>query len=78
MVLKKPASFTAGKKVTLNGTTYQPGDAVPLNVVKGLKRVSALVSRRILIPNLDPHRRLKYRLRVPTPTDISATFRKSL
>lgn len=73
-----PTSFTAGRKLTINGVTYQPGDAVPIAAVRSVRKLSALLSRRHLIPNVDPHKRLKYRLRVPTPTDISAVFRKSL
>jgi hypothetical protein len=77
MKLVAPTSYTAGKKFTVGGTTYNPGDTVPNATVKGLKRVSAFLGRRIIIPNADPYRR-KGRLRTPTPTDVSAVFRKAL
>lgn len=64
---RTPTSFTAGRKVVLLGSTYQPGDAVPNAVVKSVKKLSALVSRRILVPNTDPwYRRTKARSGAPT------------
>ncbi|HEY5787500.1 MAG TPA: hypothetical protein VIT65_22270 [Microlunatus sp.] len=78
MKLTVPASYTAGKKFTVNGTTYNPGDTVPNATVKGLKRLSAFLGRRIIIPNVDPYNRKRARLRTPTPTDVSAQFRKAL
>ena len=47
-----PTSFTAGRIVTLLGTTYQPGATVPNAVVKQVRPLSALVSRRILVPDV--------------------------
>jgi hypothetical protein len=70
MPIKVPTSFTAGRKVTLFGVTYQPGDAVPNSVVKKVKALSALLGRRILVPNLDPHSRNKMRLKHTGPTDL--------
>ena len=55
--LKVPTSFTAGRKLTINGVTYQPGDVVPNEEVKSVKRLSSLLSRRYLIPNADLHDR---------------------
>ena len=78
MVIKVPASFTAGRKVTLEGTTYQPGDAVPNAVVKKVKALSALLGRRILIPNLDPHRRNKMKLKHTGPTDLGGSRLRKL
>lgn len=66
----QPTSYTAGKQVTLLGVAYQPGDAVPNNVVRSLKDVSALVSKRVLIPNADPHRR-KTKSTTPVPVAYS-------
>ena len=78
MKLNVPTSYTAGRKVTLFGTTYQPGAAIPAAVVKSVRNVGALLSSRIIIPNVDPHRRLKYRLRTPTPTGVGSLLRKLL
>lgn len=77
MKLNIPASYTAGRKVTIAGTTYQPGASIPAATVRGLRNISVLLSRRLIIPNVDPHNR-RGRLRTPTPTDISAVFRKKL
>lgn len=66
----QPTSYTAGKKVTLLGVTYQPGAAVPNDVVRTLKDASALVSSRILIPNTDPHKR-KTKKSTPAPVAFS-------
>lgn len=75
-----PATYTAGRRLTIGGTVYQPGDAIPAATVKGLKRLSSLLSNRDIIPNVDPQRRNKIgRGRwVPTPTDVSAFFRRGL
>lgn len=78
MKLNPPTSYTAGRKITIDGVTYQPGAAISAAVVKGIKRLSALLSKRLIIPNVDPHRRMKARLRTPTPTDVSAQLRKKL
>lgn len=77
MPIKKPATFSAGRKVVIGGTTYQPGDAIPNATVKAIKHLSALLSRRFIIPNLDPYRR-RTKLSTPTPTDIQVTVRKTL
>lgn len=78
MPLRTPSSFTAGRRVKLLDTTYQPGDAVPNSVVKGLRRLSALVSRRILVPNVTLRESRDGRTRVPTPSDIGPNQRKGL
>jgi hypothetical protein len=77
MKLTIPTSYTAGRKVTLFGTTYQPGASIPAGTVKTLRNLSVLLGRRLIIPNADPHNR-RNRLRTPTPTDISAVFRRKL
>jgi len=61
----------------MNGQTYQPGDDVPSAVVKGTRRLSALLSRRLLVPNLDPHRR-RNRKTTTGPTDVSAVARRDI
>ena len=72
-----PTSYTARKKVTLNGVVYQPGADVPIAVVKTQPNLSALVSQRILVPDVDPHQR-KGKLGKPTPTDYPASVRKAM
>jgi hypothetical protein len=76
-VRQVPTSYTARKKVTLNGTVYNPGDVVPLPVVKVQPNLSALVSNRTLVPNVDPHQR-QAKLGTPTPTDYPAAVRKAM
>lgn len=78
MKLTPPTSYTAGRKITIDGVTYQPGAAITASVVKGIRRLSALLSKRMIIPNVDPHNRKRARLRTPTPTDVSAQLRKKL
>jgi hypothetical protein len=75
-VRQVPTSYTARKKVTLGGVVYQPGADVPIAVVKVQPNLSALVSSRVLVPNVDPHQRKKYKLGTPTPTDYPASVRK--
>ena len=71
MVLKGMNSFVAGRKMTLNGITYQPGDAVPNAVLKPIKHLSCMISKRFLIPNQDPHQRTTD-ASTPTPTDSTS------
>lgn len=49
-----PTSFTAGRVIHLAGTTYALGAQIPNTVVLGLKRASALLSRRWIIPSVNP------------------------
>lgn len=72
-----PTSFTAGRKQTINGTVYNPGDTIPNAVVKTLKNLSALLGNREIIPNADPHKR-KTLLKSPAPTDIGSVLRKDI
>lgn len=48
-----PQSFTAGRPLNLDGTTYDKGDSIPNDVVGGLKNAAALVARRWIIPGSD-------------------------
>ena len=77
MGIKKPASFSAGRKIVINGTVYQPGANVPNAVVKGLVRLSALLNKRAIVPNLDPHGR-KTKAATPSPTDLHPSMKKTL
>ena len=74
---QQPESYTARREVTLLGVTYAPGDTVPLNVIKAIHNLSALVSSRVLVPDTDPHQR-KTRLESPTPTDYPASVRRGI
>lgn len=73
----QPGSFTAGKHITLLGDAYQPGDTVPQATIKALRNLSALVSNRTLIPDVDPWGRHN-RLTTPTPTDFPAAVRDEI
>lgn len=77
MTLRTPTSFTAGRRVVLGSTTYEPGDTVPNATVKGLADLAALVSRRILIPDA-PIRAGTNRAKRSTPGYISPSMRKGL
>jgi hypothetical protein len=78
MVIRTPASFTAGRRVKILGATYQPGDAVPNGVVKQLARLSALLSRRILVPNITVHPGRQQSTTVPSPSDLNPAQRRGL
>lgn len=70
-------SFTAGRRIKLGGVTYERGDAIPNAQVKGLKKLSALLSHRWIIPNRDPAFR-KTLPHVPTPTALGVKERRGL
>lgn len=74
---QQPSSYTAGRAVTLLGTAYAPGDTVPLATVKACKDLSALVSKRILVPDVDPWQR-RTPVDTPTPTDFPASVRDEM
>jgi hypothetical protein len=67
MALRTPTSFTAGRKLTLAGSTYQPGAVVPNAEVKKIKNLSAYLSRRILIPNVTTRQSKNHLLDTPSP-----------
>lgn len=78
MGILSPTSFTAGRRVKILGVTYQPGDAVPNAVVKTLRRMSALINRRILVPNTTL-RGSKHSLpAVPAPNDLTPAQKRAL
>lgn len=78
MPIKTPASFTAGRKVTINGTTYQPGASVPNSVVKTIRHLSSLLARRILVPDVEQNNRRgqKFKLFGPSSLGITALRKK--
>ena len=77
MPVRKPATFSAGRKITIGGTTYQPGDAVPNAVVKDLPRLGAMLSNGMLISDIDPYSR-KSKATTHDPTYLNPTTRKAL
>ena len=77
MGLKKPASFVAGRKITLNGAVYLPGAAVANAVVKTIKRLDALLSNGSLVANVDPYNRKK-RAVTPSPTSVNPPTKAAL
>lgn len=74
---RTPSSYTAGKQITLEGVAYQPGDVVPNDVVRELRDLSALVSGRYLVPDVDPHGR-RTALSTPSPIDYPVAVRKDI
>jgi len=79
MPIKVPASFTAGRKVTINGTTYQPGAAVPNAVAKTVRNLSSLLARRYLVPNVEQNDRRGQKFKHFGPSSLGITaLRKKL
>ena len=74
---RQPTSYTAGRNITLFGTAYAKGAAIPTSVIKQLRRLSSLVSSKRIVPNADPWRRHN-RLSTPTPTDFHASVRDEI
>lgn len=58
-------SFTAGRPVRLDGVDYAVGDTIPNTVIGKVKHVTALISRRIIVPSSDTYGRP---LKVPMRT----------
>lgn len=80
VVLNHATTATAaGVTVTITpvAKTYSVGQSIPGSVVKALKYLSALLSRRWIIPNLDPSYR-KTKSSTPTPTSLSTRERAKL
>ena len=77
MTVRKPTSFTAGRKITIGGTTYQPGDPVPNATVKALPRLGALLSNGMILSNIDPYAR-KSKATTHDPNYLNPTMRASL
>lgn len=76
--IQTPASYTVRKTVTINGTVYQPGAAITNATVKGIKRLSALLGNRTIVPNVDPFRR-RTKNKHTAPLDLGgAKLRKTL
>jgi hypothetical protein len=78
MVQRTPTSFTAGRKVTLFATTYQPGDVVPNSEVKKVRNLSALLSKRILVPNVTTTQSAHNLLKHQSPTTLNPQQRRGL
>jgi hypothetical protein len=73
-----PSSYTCGREgLKINNTVYHKGDAIPAATVKSLKKVSALLGNRDIIPDVDPHYR-KTKLKTPAPTDVPPVVRKAM
>lgn len=79
MAHKPVSTFTAGRPMTLNGVTFAIGATVSWAQIKACKgvRVSALVARRYLIPNLDSSSR-KLSVKTPRPADVPASVMRNL
>jgi len=65
-----PTSFTAGWKIRLEGVVYQIGATIPNPVVARVNKLSAYLSKRMIIPSPDPHRR-RTTPKTPTPTALN-------
>jgi len=80
-----PTTFTVTKDVKIMGVQYTRGQVVPNATVKTWKRLSMLLSSRIILPNPDPYHR-KTDLygfgdaprRHPTPTGMGPAERRKL
>lgn len=67
-----PTSFSAGRRIRLEGTVYARGAAIPNAVVAQVKHLAAYLSRRWIVPQPDPHRR-RTSPDTPTPTALNPT-----
>lgn len=75
---QRPTSFICGKEgLTIDGTVFHAGDTVSVAVAKKARNLSALVSTRALIPNVDPHQR-KGKIRTPSPITMAGAARRAL
>lgn len=72
-----PTSFTAGRPLTLGGTLYAMGAMIPAAVVASVHRVNALLSRRWIIPNVDPYFS-RLRSTTPRPVDLNGAEMKEI
>lgn len=76
--LQRPTSFTCGREgLKIDGTTFHTGDTVSVAVAKKVRNLSALVSSRALIPNVDPHQR-KGKAKTPRPVTMAGAARRAL
>lgn len=75
-----PTSFTAGRPLSIDGTSFAPGDAVPATTVAALRTASALLGRGQLVPNtqLIVHRPTSLGTAEPGPKDLSPAIRRAL
>ena len=51
----QPSSFTAGRAVNINGTSYAKGATVSASVLQACRKASVLLSKRYVIPNTLPY-----------------------
>jgi hypothetical protein len=72
-----PSSFKAGRAIRLEGTVYARGQTIPDAVVARVRRLSAYLSSRLIVPVPDTYRR-RTREHIPTPTDLNAKERTTL
>lgn len=75
MAVVVPTSFVTTRALTLAGTAYAKGATVPPLVIAHMKNASALLSRRWIVPNADPHHR---RGAKPKAIGMSAAMRKAI
>lgn len=72
-----PTSFTAGRRLTLEGTTYNVGDAIPNAVVARTHGVNGYLSRRWIIPTPE-HKGLRVNAAKPRPTHLNSAEIRTL
>jgi hypothetical protein len=73
-----PTSFTATRQLNLGGTIYAAGAAIPTAVVAGIRRASALLSRRWIVPTPETYPRHSINSNKPAPTTLGAEERRAL
>jgi hypothetical protein len=54
-VRQSPASFTAGRAITIGGTAYAVGASIPAATVAALRNADGLIARRFIIPSTDTY-----------------------
>ena len=79
---KQPiTSFTAGRPLTLSGTVYAIGAAIPNAVVARLRKADALISKRVIIPSNQQFPRKSGtggKVTRDTPVSLNPTERRNL
>ena len=73
-----PASFTAGRRLALEGVTYAKGATIPNNVVARTHNVDGLLSRRWIIPNVEAKPLRQNNSAKSRPTHLNAAEKRAL
>lgn len=73
-------TYTAGRALSLGGTAYAVGATIPNAVLRTVRKLDTLISRRFVIPSAEPYRARKQvgRQKKPRPTHYNPQERRTL